>query len=85
LRGGSGNNSLERVKFSSLDKPMGSSSSSFLRNNVYFQSNNLSPAQRGYLSNFKERFNPNAKIKKSYKNSDKFNFNFFNSTAPLKH
>lgn len=37
-----------------------------------------SAANRGYLSNFKERFNPNQKMKKSYKTNEKFSFNFFN-------
>ena len=72
--------SLERAKFSSLDKPIGSTShagstghsghtqsGSFLRN-AYYQ--NAAPvAGRGYLSNFKERMNPHQKIKKSYRTS----------------
>jgi hypothetical protein len=90
---GSINGSLERIKFSSLDKPLlGSSnnnSSGFLKNNVYYQSTNTaigtgSPS-RSYLSNFREKQNPTQKIKKSYKTNDKFSFNGFSSSTALKH
>lgn len=80
-----GSGSLDRIKFSSLEKPMTSTiNAPLLKNNVYCQS--TTPVNnRGYLSNFKERFNPNQKIKKSYKTNEKFSFNFFNATTPLKH
>lgn len=76
--------SLERVKFSSLDKP--ATSASFLRNNVYYQPNSSNQMydQRGYLSNFKDRFNIHPKIKKSFKNVDKPNFNFMNPNFAYK-
>lgn len=65
------NGGMERVKFSSSEKPVltsfNSQSSGNLKNSPYNQS--IAQSNRGYLSNFKERFNPNQKIKKSYKNS----------------
>lgn len=85
------NGSLQRVKFCSLEKPVAvvgstqTSSTSYLKNNVYFQQSSTPTNNRGYLSNFKERFNPNQKIKKSYKTNERFNFNFFNTTTPYKH
>jgi len=70
-----------------LEKPVvgtAQTSTSYLKNNVYFQQSSTPVNNRGYLSNFKERFNPNQKIKKSYKTNERFNFNFFNAT-PYKH
>jgi hypothetical protein len=79
---GSINGSLERAKFSSLDKPVlyGSNSGTFLRNSPYCH--NLSPDPRGYLTNFRDRMNPSHKIKKSYKSNDKMSFNFFSPHTP---
>lgn len=84
----SANGSLERVKFCSLEKPVvgaAQTNTNYLKNNVYFQQSSTPVNNRGYLSNFKERFNPNQKIKKSYKTNERFNFNFFNATTPYKH
>ena len=80
-----GSGSLDRIKLSSLEKPMVSTiNPPMLKNNVHCQS--TTPVNnRGYLSNFKERFNPNQKIKKSYKTNEKFSFNFYSTTTPLKH
>ena len=60
-----------------------SSSSNFLKNSPYYQSS--ANVNRGYLSNFKERLNPNHKMKKSYKTNEKFSFNVLNSSNGVKH
>ena len=74
----------DRVKFCSSDKPTISTIiPSTLQKNIS-ASQIAAQINRGYLSNFKERFNPNQKIKKSYKNPDKVNFNFFSATTPYK-
>lgn len=74
----------DRVKFCSSDKPTISTIiPSTLQKNIS-ASQSAVQINRGYLSNFKERFNPNQKIKKSYKNPDKVNFNFFSATTPYK-
>lgn len=74
--------SLERAKFSSLDKPNPlHSNGSFLRNSPYCPNQNTS--NRGYLSNFRDRLNPSNKIKKSYKTTEKMNFNFFSPNPPF--
>jgi len=75
----------DRVKFCSSDKP--TISIMPLTSNTHKNvsaSQSASQINRGYLSNFKERFNPNQKIKKSYKNPDKVNFNFFSAATPYK-
>lgn len=75
----------QRPKFSSSEKPMITTviPSSILHKNAT-SSQSATQINRGYLSNFKERFNPNQKIKKSYKNTDKMTFNFFSAATPYK-
>jgi hypothetical protein len=72
--------SLERAKFSSLDKPAAHTGGSFLKN-AYYQ--NATPAGRAYLSNFRERMNPGQKIKKSYRTSERSGFNFMTPVSPF--
>jgi hypothetical protein len=81
-----GMGSLDRVKFNSCDRQLGNNnSSSYLRNNAYYQNPNSNQMARVYLSNFKERINPSLKIKKSIKSNDKLNFNFINTSPSYKH
>lgn len=77
--------SLDRVKFNSCDRQTPISNNNYLKNNVYYQSTNANQMARAYLSTFKERINPNLKMKKSVKSSDRLNFNFISTSPPPKH
>lgn len=75
--------SQERYKFNSVEKQVLPSSTlhhngsqNYIKYSPYDSQNT-----RGYLSNFKERFNPNPKVKKFYRAIEKQNINFNQATS----